>query len=146
MGNNPHRGRKSAKKGANMATTTTRYIRLTNKKGERSRRTAGHQALLEGKGYECRENGENLEVQATEVREGTIDLSTPEKAREALNDAVQNQAVFSYQTTFRFEDGKELSGVMALSRLGNASALVTKGEPKPKEKKVSPLDAIFDIL
>jgi len=123
----------------------TRYIKLTNKKGEPSKKTAGHQAVLEAKGYECRVEDDHLAVECSEVIEG-VDISTPEAAQEALANAVAKKAVFSYQTTFRLNNGKELSGVMALNKLGKASALVTKAAPKQPETKHNALDDIFANL
>jgi len=119
--------------------TTKRYIKS-------GKRTAGHKAVLESKGYEVSENEEGLVIDASEVVEGTVDLSTPEKAKEALTAVVSQNAVFSYQTKFLFPDGKELYGVMACTRLGKASALVTKGEPKEKVKKPNAVDDIFSAL
>ena len=117
---------------------TTRFIKI-------GKRTAEHKALLEAKGYEVSESDDVLAIQASEVIEGTIDLSTPEKAKEALAEVVAKKAVFSYKTTFKFADGKELYGVMACTRLGKASALVTKGEEK-KTAKTNAISDIFDVL
>lgn len=121
----------------------TRYIKLTNKKGEPSKKTAGHQAVLEAKGYECAVEGDHLAVQASEVIEGTVDISTPELAQEVLANTVAKKAVFSYQTAFKMPNGKELSGVMVLNKLGKASALVTKAAVKTAETKHNALDDIF---
>jgi len=96
------------------------------------KRTATHRAVLESKGYEVEERDGSLVVEASEVIEGTINLSTPEKAKEILGEVINKKAVFSYTTKFQFPDGKELYGVMACTRLGKASALVTKGKPKAK--------------
>lgn len=118
-------------------TTIARYIKV-------GKRTEGHAELLKAKGYEVSENEGVLTVMATKVIEGTVDLSTPEKAKEVLAKVLRNKEVFSYNTVFKFEDGKELFGVMACTRLGKVSALVTKGEEKAK--KAGGLNDIFDIL
>jgi len=107
------------------------------------KRTAGHLALLESKGYTVRNTGEVLEIQASQVIEGVVDLSTPEKATEALSEAISAGAVYSYKTQFQFPDGKVLHGIIACARLGKASALVTKGPAKSTPNKV---DDIFDAL
>ena len=124
----------------------TRYIKLTNKKGEPSKKTAGHQAVLEAKGYECRVEDDHLAVECSEVIEGTVDVSTPEAAQEAFANAIAKKAVFSYQTTFKLNNGKELSGVMVLNKLGKASALVTKAAKQRAEKQHNALDDIFANL
>jgi hypothetical protein len=117
---------------------TTRFIKV-------GKQTAGHKALLESKGYEVSESEGVLAITAHEVIEGTVDLSTPEKAAEVLSEVVQKKAVFSYKTVFKFADGRELYGVMACTRLGKASALVTKGEEK-KAKKANAISDIFDVM
>lgn len=98
----------------------TRYIKI-------GKRTEGHAELLKSKGYEVEEQDGMLAITASKVIKGTVDLSTREKAQESLATAVAEKAVFSYKTKFLFPDGKELYGVMACTRLGKASALVTKG-------------------
>jgi len=105
------------------------------------KKTAGHLELLQSKGYDAKLVGDRIEVQASEVIEGTVDLSTPEKAEEVLAEVVQKKAVFSYKTVFKFADGKELFSVPACAKLGKFSCLVTKGEDKRHE-----LDDIFDML
>ena len=114
-----------------------RYIKV-------GKRTEKHAELLSSKGYEVKERDGMLEISASKVIEGTVDISTPEKAQESLATAVAQKAVFSYTTKFLFPDGKELYGVMACTKLGHASALVTKGEPKAK--KTSTIDDIFAAL
>lgn len=119
--------------------TIVRYIKS-------GKRTAKHLEILRSKGYEVEENEEGLVIQASEVVEGTVDLSSPEAAQKVLGDTIAASAVFSYQTKFKFPDGKVLYGVMACTRLGKASALVTKGEPKEKVAKVNAVNDIFDAL
>lgn len=115
-----------------------RYI----KKGKK---TQEHLATLQSKGYQVADQGEVLAVTCTGVIEGEVDISTPEKAAEALRGAVAQQKVFSYETSFKFADGKTLHGVFACGKLGKASALITKGEEK-KAPKVNGLDDIFSAL
>jgi len=105
------------------------------------KKTAGHLELLQSKGYDAKLVGDRIEIQASEVIEGTVDLSTPEKAKEVLTEVVQKKAVFSYKTVFKFADGKELFSVPACTKLGKVSALVTKGEDKRND-----LDDIFAAL
>lgn len=118
--------------------TIERYIKV-------GKRTENHQELLESKGYEVTNQDGVLTVKCSGVREETVDLSTPEKAKEIITEVVAKQQVFSYTTKFIFADGKELYGVLACSRLGKISALITKGEEK-KAKKTSQLDDIFTAL
>lgn len=120
-----------------MTMAIVRFIKIGKK-------TEGHEELLKAKGYEVTRNEDVLQVTCTAVREGTMDLSTPEKAAEILREVVTKKEVFSYETKFQFADGKVLFGVMACSRLGKASALITKGEAK--KAKVSQLDDIFAAL
>lgn len=105
------------------------------------KKTAGHLEMLQSKGYDAKLVGDRIEVQASEVIEGEVNMSTPEAAREVLTEVTQKKAVFSYKTVFKFADGKELYSVPACTKLGKASCLVTKGE----EKK-NTLDDIFAAL
>ena len=115
-----------------------RYILVTED-------TAGHLELLQSKGYDAKIVGDHIEVQASEVIEGTVDLSTPEKAKEVLPGVIQKKAVFSYTTRFilRNKKGevKTYWGVPACKVMGKTSALVTKGE-----EKRNGLDDIFDMV
>ena len=129
--------------------TMTRYISTVGKDGKENKKTINHKAALESKGFEVEEKDGMLEIQATEVVEGVVDLSTPEKANEVLTDMLAQHKVFSYQTEFIFADreGKpNLHGTFALSKLGKVSCLVTKGEAKEKVTAVSGLDSIFSAL
>ena len=119
--------------------TITRFITVGKK-------TQGHEAILKAKGFECSVFNGTLEIQATEVVEGVIDLSTPEKATEVLADMLAQHKVFSYRTHFIISNKGELEevwGMLACGKLGKVSCLVTKGEVT---RQLRPLDDIFDIL
>ena len=109
------------------------------------KKTAGHLEMLQSKGYDAKLVGDRIEIQASEVIEGTVDLSTPEKAKEVLTEVIQKKAVFSYTTRFilRNKKGevKTYWSTPACKVMGKTSALVTKGE-----EKRNGLDDIFDMV
>jgi hypothetical protein len=120
--------------------TTTRYIKMGKK-------TAGHKEALMSKGYEVVENDGLLEIQASEVVEGELDFSTREKALAIVTEVVGKGAVFSYETAFKFADGKILSGIFAAGRLGAISALITKGPAKgEKARQLASMASMFDAI
>ena len=115
-----------------------RYIKI-------GKRTQEHKDVLESKGYEVSLEDGVLAIQASGLVEGKVDLSTPEKAQTVLSELIANRQVFSYETKFIFPDGKVLHGIFACTRLGKASALITKGAGK-KTKGANMMSSIFDTL
>lgn len=112
------------------------------------KRTAGHRALLEKKGYEVEEQDGVLQVTCSKVIEGTVDLSTPEKQKEVLTEVIAKKQVFSYTTEFKLttDEGELVTrwGIMACTLLKNVSALVTKGAEA--EAKPHAINDVFNAL
>lgn len=116
--------------------TVDRYI----KKGKNTKK---HMELLRAKGYEVEEQEKFICVKASEVVEGEVDFSSPEKTTEVITNMIKEKQVFSYQTVFDFGD-KKLKGILACGRLGLISSLVTKA--RVRVKKINANDAIFAAI
>ncbi len=101
--------------------------------------TAGHQAFLEGKGYTCKREGDNLAVEVT----GFVDNVDVSGGIATLQAMVAAKQAATYSTKFLFADGKVLFGVPACTRLGKASALIMKPEKAAKKASVA---SEFDTL
>jgi hypothetical protein len=114
-----------------------RYIRIGKK-------TEAHLDTLQKMGYEVKKDGDFIEVQATAVNSGEVDISTAEAAKASIGGAIKAKAVFDYTTKFKFASGKTLHGVLACGQLGKFSALVTKGEKEKAKKATS--GALADLL
>jgi hypothetical protein len=110
------------------------------------KKTAGHAAALQSKGYEVAEKDGHLQINCTGFHTATVDLTTDE-GKETVRNVVANHQLFTYKTRFVIP-GYEgaYSGIFACARLGTLSCLIAKDAVAKKGPVSSEMNAVLEDL
>jgi hypothetical protein len=103
----------------------------------KGKNTLAHGQWLVSHGYAVEETAEHFVVECSELITAPVTITV-----EALREIIARKAMISYKAKRTMPDGKVYFGVMGLSLLGQASALVAK----PVAQAPVKVDNPFNVL